>query len=60
MDKQDYKKVFKDLYLPKNDPGIIEVPSMKFACIDGKGDPNGKFVTNEILSESKFLKLFNL
>lgn len=41
MDKLDYKKAFKDLYLPKNDPGIIEVPSMKFACIDGKGDPNG-------------------
>ena len=42
MDKLDYKKAFKDLYLPKNSPVIIEVPSMSFAMIDGEGDPNGE------------------
>lgn len=42
MDKLDYKKDFKDLYLPKNSPSIIEVPSMKFVMIDGQGDPNGE------------------
>ncbi|HEY9060665.1 MAG TPA: GyrI-like domain-containing protein [Pseudobacteroides sp.] len=40
--KIDYKKAFKDLYLPKNSPCIIEVPSIKFATIDGTGDPNGE------------------
>lgn len=42
MSKIDYKKDFKELYLPKNSPSIIEVPSMKFAMIDGQGDPNGE------------------
>lgn len=41
MDKLDYKKDFKELYLPKNSPSIIEVPTMKFVVIDGQGDPNG-------------------
>lgn len=42
MSKLDYKKDFKDLYLPKNSPCIIEVPTMSFAVIDGEGDPNGE------------------
>jgi hypothetical protein len=42
MDKLDYKKAFKELYLPKNSPTIIDVPSMNFAIIDGEGDPNGE------------------
>ncbi len=42
MDKLDCKRDFKDLYLPKNSPSIIEVPTMKFAAIDGEGDPNGE------------------
>ncbi|MFZ7132334.1 MAG: GyrI-like domain-containing protein [Eubacteriales bacterium] len=40
MDKVDYKKDFKDLYLPKKTPIIISIPSMNFLMIDGKGDPN--------------------
>lgn len=36
----DFKKEFKDLYLPKNTPIIINVPTMRFIMIDGKGDPN--------------------
>jgi hypothetical protein len=39
-DKFDYKKEYKDLYLPKTVPMIIDVPNMKFIMIDGKGDPN--------------------
>jgi hypothetical protein len=37
----DYKKDYKDLYLPKNLPAIIDVPSMAFIMVDGKGDPKG-------------------
>ncbi|PKM69713.1 MAG: transcriptional regulator, partial [Firmicutes bacterium HGW-Firmicutes-18] len=39
-EKLDYKKEYKDLYLPKSVPMIIDVPIMKFIMIDGKGDPN--------------------
>jgi hypothetical protein len=39
-EKLDYKKEYKDLYLPKSVPMIIDVPIMKYIMIDGKGDPN--------------------
>ena len=35
----DYKKEYKELYLPKSKPVIIDVPTMRFIMIDGKGDP---------------------
>lgn len=40
MEKVDFKKVYKDLYLPKTIPMIIAVPSIRFIMIDGKGNPN--------------------
>ena len=40
MNKVDFKKVYKDLYLPKNEPSIITVPAMTFIMVDGKGNPN--------------------
>jgi hypothetical protein len=36
----DYKKEFKDLYLPKGQPALITVPAMNFFMVDGRGDPN--------------------
>jgi len=36
----DYKKEYKDLYLPKNKPSIIDVPEMQFVAVEGKGNPN--------------------
>lgn len=39
-DKFDYKKEYKDLYMPKTKPSIIEVPEMIFIMVDGKGNPN--------------------
>ncbi len=41
MAKIDYKKDFKDLYLPKSTPMEIDVPKMNFIMVDGAGDPNG-------------------
>ncbi len=38
--KVDYKKDYKDLYLPKTKPMLIDVPPMNFIIIDGAGDPN--------------------
>lgn len=40
MEKLDYKKEYKDLYLPKTKPVIIDVPKMKFIMVRGKGNPN--------------------
>lgn len=42
MEKLDYKKEYKDLYLPKASPMLIKVPSMKFIMIKGKGNPNSE------------------
>jgi hypothetical protein len=42
VDVFDYKKEYKDLYLPKTAPVIINIPEMAFAAVDGKGDPNDK------------------
>ena len=36
----DYKKEYKEYYLPKNKPDIVTVPSMNFVAVRGKGDPN--------------------
>lgn len=39
--KVDYKKDYKQLYIPKTLPEIVEVPTMPFLMISGSGDPNG-------------------
>ena len=36
----DYKKEYKEFYLPPKKPQIITVPAMNFAAVQGKGDPN--------------------
>lgn len=36
----DYKKEYKEFYLPKDRPSIIEVPKMNYIAVRGKGDPN--------------------
>lgn len=40
MNKIDYKAEYKELYLPKNIPTIIDVPDIAFIMIDGVGNPN--------------------
>lgn len=36
----DYKKEYKEFYLPPKKPGIIDVPEMNYIAVRGKGDPN--------------------
>lgn len=36
----DYKKEYKEFYMPKNKPGIVDVPTMNYIAVRGKGDPN--------------------
>lgn len=40
--KYEWKKQAKELYLPKNKPELITVPTFKFFMIDGKGNPNSE------------------
>ena len=36
----DYKKEYKEFYLPPRTPGIVTVPDMNFLAVRGQGDPN--------------------
>ena len=36
----DYKKEYKEFYMPKNTPSIVTVPSMNYIAVRGHGDPN--------------------
>ncbi|CAG7652792.1 GyrI-like domain-containing protein [Paenibacillus allorhizosphaerae] len=40
--KVDYKKDYKQLYMPKTVPEIVVVPKMPFFMVSGSGDPNGE------------------
>lgn len=42
MSKFEWRKQLKELYLPKNQPTIIEVPEMKYFTIEGSGNPNSE------------------
>ena len=37
---KDYKKEYKDLYLPKTTPVMLDIPAMQFVAVEGKGSPN--------------------
>lgn len=36
----DYKKEYKEFYLPASTPGIVKIPKMNYLAVRGKGDPN--------------------
>ena len=36
----DYKKEYKEFYMPKSKPSIVTVPEMNYIAVRGKGDPN--------------------
>lgn len=36
----DYKKEYKEFYLPKNRPELVRIPQMNFIAVRGSGDPN--------------------
>ena len=40
MEKLDYKKQFKELYMPSAKPSAVDVPEMIFFAVKGCGDPN--------------------
>lgn len=36
----DYKKEYKEFYMPKNKPSIVTIPKMNYIAVRGKGNPN--------------------
>ena len=36
----DYKKEYKEFYMPKNKPSIVDVPKMNYIAVRGTGNPN--------------------
>ena len=36
----DYKKEYKEFYMPKAKPAIVTVPAMNYLAVRGSGDPN--------------------
>ncbi|MCI8912403.1 MAG: transcriptional regulator [Clostridia bacterium] len=36
----DYKKEYKEFYMPANKPSIVTVPKMNYIVVRGKGNPN--------------------
>lgn len=38
----DYKKEYKEFYLPPGTPVITDIPAMNFVAVQGSGDPNAE------------------
>lgn len=36
----DFKKEYKEFYMPKNKPSVVTVPKANYIAVRGKGDPN--------------------
>lgn len=36
----DFKKEYKEFYMPKNKPEIVTVPQANYIAVRGKGNPN--------------------
>ena len=36
----DFKKEYKEFYMPKNKPSIVEIPRMNYIAVSGTGNPN--------------------
>lgn len=36
----DFKKEYKEFYIPSEKPAIIDIPEMNFLAVRGKRDPN--------------------
>ena len=38
----DFKKEYKEFYIPPKKPGIVKIPKMNYIAVRGKGDPNSE------------------
>ena len=38
----DYKKEYKEFYMPASKPSIVTIPPMNYIAVRGEGDPNAE------------------
>lgn len=38
----DFKKEYKEFYMPKNSPEIVDLPPVNYIAVRGRGDPNAE------------------
>jgi hypothetical protein len=38
----DFRKEYKEFYLPALEPALVDIPEMRFVAVRGKGDPNAE------------------
>lgn len=38
----DFKKEYKEFYMPPRKPGIVNIPKMNYIAVRGTGDPNSE------------------
>ena len=50
----DYKKEYKEFYMPKNKPSIVEIPKMNYIAVRGKGNPNDENSTSKTFPSPTF------
>lgn len=36
----DFKKEYKEYYMPANKPSLVEIPPMNYIAVRGQGNPN--------------------
>ncbi len=38
--KHEWRKLEKEIYIPKNKPEVVDIPAFKYFSIQGEGNPN--------------------
>ena len=51
----DYKKEYKEFYMPKNKPSIIEIPKMNYIAVRGKGTSFKNLTQEEVKRIEKWI-----
>ena len=41
----DFKKEYRELYMPKSKPQLVEVPPMNYIAVRGTGDPTAVHIS---------------
>ena len=56
----DFKKEFKEYYLPANKPSIVTIPTMNYIAVRGKGNPNDEGGNYKQALEQLYLVAYTL
>lgn len=54
----DFKKEYKEFYMPKNKPEIVTVPKTNYIAVRGKGNPNEEGWSVHRQNSSQLMKVY--